>query len=198
MENRVARAGRRRPGARRAWSTSRGGPFAKEAETTLALARRGAQAARPAGRRDEHHRRRRRWSISTSGCASCCAGRASPTSTPSSARRRSWRSRSRNLREGRYPADLFAHAPARGADGRRRGILAVRGRVLVGRVRELQIDDGHRAGAAAGAGARSPARRRRGDEAKARRRGRSGQSRTRPTTTRRRAASPRRSCRRSC
>ena len=58
--------------------------------------------------------------------------RGSRTSTRSSARRRSWRSRSRNLREGRYPAEMFAHPTARGPDGRRRGVLAIRGRALVG------------------------------------------------------------------
>ena len=37
-----------------------------------------------------------------------------------------------NLREGRYPPDMFATAPAGRPDGRRRGVLALRGRVLVG------------------------------------------------------------------
>ena len=119
------RSGRRRPGARRGWATSR------------------------AGRSRRRPRRRWRWRPRRASCAPSWSPR--PARSPNKAlvdldkRLRELLRRARlthidavigkkkkleieiaNLREGRYPADLFAHAAARGADGRRRGILAVR------------------------------------------------------------------------
>ena len=70
------------------------GPFAKEAAADAGAGRRGAEAARAPGRRDGRSSPARRWRIWTSDCAISCGRRASPRSTPSSARRRSWRSRS--------------------------------------------------------------------------------------------------------
>ena len=48
-----------------------------------------------------------------------------------------------NLREGRYPPEMFAQLQLEGPDGRRRGVLAVRGRALV-RMSTTTTNEGRR------------------------------------------------------
>ena len=91
-----------------------GGRFAKEARDDAGAGRRGAQAARRSWSSRPAPSPTRRWSTSTSGCASCCAGRASRTSTPSSARRRSWRSRSRTCARDAIPPSCSRRCSSRG------------------------------------------------------------------------------------
>ena len=107
------------------------GPFAAEAAQTQALTGRGARAARAPRRRDERDRRagarRARWT----------AARDAAPGAPHPDRRRHRQeeeARDRDLEPARgpLPGRHVRAAPARGPHGRRRGVLAVRGRVLVG------------------------------------------------------------------
>ena len=116
---------RTRPAAPRGWATSGAGRFAKEAETTLALA-------------VEARKLRAQLVAATSTIANQALvdldkrlrellRRARLTHIDAViGKKKKLEIEIANLRQGRFPADLFATLQLEGLDGRRRGILALR------------------------------------------------------------------------
>ena len=116
MENRVARSRRRRPGARRAWSTSRAARSPRRPRRRWRWPPRRASCA-PSWSSPPAPSPTRRWSTWTCGCASCCAGRASRHIDAVIGKKKKLEIEIANLRQGRFPADLFATLQLEGLMG---------------------------------------------------------------------------------
>ena len=124
MENRVADLADQARRAARLVNVG-GRPVREGGRVDAGAGGRGAQAARAAGRRHQHHRQQ------GAGRSGQAAARAAAPGAPDPHRRRhrqeeEARDRDREPAPGPLPGRPVRDAAARGVDGRRRGILAVR------------------------------------------------------------------------